>query len=86
MDACIIGKVNALDSRGDSLWISQWLVITVNVYVLYVIAHSFLCAHCSRRSIGQTVAQELRITDQLWRSKHYAGRVDASVSRHAQSG
>jgi hypothetical protein len=33
-------------------------MITVNVYVLYVIAHSFLCAHCSRRSIGQTVAQE----------------------------
>jgi len=31
---------------------------TVNVYVLYVIAHSVFGAHCSRLSIGQTVAQE----------------------------
>jgi hypothetical protein len=31
---------------------------TANVYVLYVIAHSFFGANCSRLSIGQTVAQE----------------------------
>ena len=34
----------------------------------------------------QTVAQQLRIPDQVWGSRHYAGRVDASVSRHVQSG
>jgi hypothetical protein len=39
----------------------------------------------SRIPAGQTFAQELRLPDQVWRSRHYAGRVYASVSRHAQS-
>ena len=45
-------------ARGDSLWISQWRYNNSKCVRSLCDCAQFFGAHCSRLSIGQTVAQE----------------------------